>query len=158
MSGIRVWFDRMILLLSMAFTEVTWWYWPTDRLVWRSLIGSLCVPGALAGRLSLAGTIARNACTWLFQHARVVGLFHGDLGLQEWVFQERGCRAAVVFSGLGLRTDTAKLSPNSVGQSSHRVHAGSRERRFPALEGRIIKHFWLLLIYNQAKSAIFYQH
>ena len=68
--------------------EVTWWYWLTDGLVWRSEMASLCVSGSLAGRLGLAGTTTRSACWWLLLWSKGVILFHGDWMLQEWVFQD----------------------------------------------------------------------
>lgn len=105
-SGISVWFDKMVLLLPMALTEVTWWYWLTDRLVWSSRMASLCGPGTLAGRLHLDGTLSTPAHGFSSM-VRVVRFCHGDLGLQ----------AASLFRP-GPQTGTAKLSPNSIGQSS----------------------------------------
>lgn len=62
-SGIWAWLDRMALLLFMALTEVTSWYWLTDRLVWRSMLPSFCVPGTwLKGWLCMGLLQETPAC------------------------------------------------------------------------------------------------
>lgn len=109
----------------------------------------VCLEPWLEGKLNLAGTIARNSYTWLLQHAQAkLDYFRVISGSKNECCERKDIELP---PKTGL-SDRHKLPPNYFGQSSHRAHPGSREKRRSPLDGKIIKHF--LAMFNFPSSEI----
>lgn len=83
------------------------------------------MPGALAGRLRLAGTMSRNTYTWLLQYGqKESGFFMVTEGSKSKCFKRQDVKLNLFRPGLS--NCIVKLTPNSIGQGYHRAHPGSR--------------------------------